>query len=287
MFMVASIFAIAHSLGRQWYVVPEKDHTLIQGRTFHNYIDNLFYRVPLATPERIAMIKAAVEKQHYPFSYLVDIPNVHTYFPINPTQRKYVHIVMDSMLQSFYYFHHERNNLLDLFSLPPSEQEKLEALVELYIGQHELTPEHSQKQIPTLAIHVRRGDYLNYQEVYRVLNNDYYQAAYKHLESLPQLKVLIFSDDIAWCKKHLALPANYCNVEFISEDIPDYLALMLMTRCQHVIGSNSTFSWWGAYLNQENGIKIFPATWRNDGISAEYYCAPFFTLITDEEIAQT
>ena len=105
------------------------------------------------------------------------------------------------------------------------------------------------KQGDSIAVHVRRGDYLNKGHV--VLPLDYYQTALSNLRG----NIFIFSDDIPWCKKY------FQNAIFI-EKVDDYLAFELMRMCTHQVISNSTFSWWAAILN-DNPRKIVyaPEQW--------------------------
>ena len=94
----------------------------------------------------------------------------------------------------------------------------------------------------TVSLHVRRGDYLKFSHIHPVLPMSYYQKA---LETIPPFdKCLVFSDDIAWCKK------NFLGEKFVFIDDKDYYELFLMSRCDHHIVANSSFSWWGAWLNK-------------------------------------
>lgn len=101
---------------------------------------------------------------------------------------------------------------------------------------------------PTVALHVRRGDYLNIQAT-QCVDNDYYNNACTYLqERHADLEFLVFSDDVAWCKAH------FIGKEFRFCDHPDeagdpFHDLKLMTSCAHHIVMNSTYSWWGAWLN--------------------------------------
>lgn len=98
-----------------------------------------------------------------------------------------------------------------------------------------------------IALHVRRGDYVGNPNYFN-LGSDYYKNA---LKELPKGNVIIFSDDY-----------NYCKEKFYGvylEGYSDIEHLYLMTKCDHFIVSNSTFSWWGAYLGQKRGsIVIHP-----------------------------
>lgn len=111
------------------------------------------------------------------------------------------------------------------------------------------------------SYHVRRGDYMQFPDVYVTLGEDYYGAALKHIESRHKIEnILVFSDDIQWCKENLSDP----RMTFV-EDQPDYMDLYLMSLCDHNIMANSSFSWWGAYLNTNpDKIVCAPRIWFKD-----------------------
>ncbi len=105
------------------------------------------------------------------------------------------------------------------------------------------------------SIHVRRGDYTKLSYIYHNLNKDYY---IKSLETVnPSGPVYVFSDDIYWCKKNLSITeAIYPEGNSVTEDFN------LMRSCNHNIISNSTFSWWAAFLNRNEDKKIIqPSVW--------------------------
>jgi hypothetical protein len=126
------------------------------------------------------------------------------------------------------------------------------------------------KKAPTsIALHARRGDYVNDKKTnqyHGVCDEKYYQSAYNEIiKRIPQNElagheVFIFSDDIAWVKENVSLP---CPIHFVSETkMPNYEEMYLMSACNHNIISNSSFSWWGAWLNQnKNKIVIAPKQW--------------------------
>jgi hypothetical protein len=95
------------------------------------------------------------------------------------------------------------------------------------------------------AVHVRRGDYLRSDMPQAPCPVRYYEeAAELVLASDPDTQILVFSDDMEWCRRELPVrDAIYV------EGNPDWLDLTLMTRCEHHICANSTFSWWGAFLS--------------------------------------
>jgi len=72
-----------------------------------------------------------------------------------------------------------------------------------------------------------------------------------------EVQFLVFSDDIGWCKSTFQRP----NIHFI-EGERDVVDLQLMARCKHNIIANSSFSWWGAWLNPHPGKQVFaPQNW--------------------------
>ena len=90
----------------------------------------------------------------------------------------------------------------------------------------------------TLSIHVRRGDYLNYPHIHPVCDVSYYQKGLENIKDIQN--ILVFSDDISWCKNNLNFPYP---THYIEET--DVTELWLMSLCKHNIIANSTFSWWG------------------------------------------
>lgn len=103
------------------------------------------------------------------------------------------------------------------------------------------------KSNESVALHVRRGDYV---KIHRSLNAAYYNRAISIIKKRYQNPVfLIFSEDLEWVKQNLEITDNciYVNAE---KKLQDYEELMIMSRCKSNIISNSTFSWWGAWLNR-------------------------------------
>lgn len=107
----------------------------------------------------------------------------------------------------------------------------------------------------TASIHVRRGDYLNYPDTHPLCNGKYYNDAIKMFRTVD--KFLVFSDDPDWCRQNFNL--GICD---IIEGNPDYIDMALMAKCDNNIIANSSFSWWGAWLNPNpNKVVIAPKDW--------------------------
>ncbi len=118
---------------------------------------------------------------------------------------------------------------------------------------------NSIKNSNSVSLHVRRGDYLKIKNI-NVLDVDYYMKAVDYIKkNVEKPMFYIFSDDLDWCKNNLGF-LNNCNyVDLTQTEIDD---LKLMSFCQHNIIANSSFSWWGAWLNQNpKKIVIAPKEW--------------------------
>ena len=115
------------------------------------------------------------------------------------------------------------------------------------------------KQNNSVSIHVRRGDYLNLKNI-NVLDIDYYMKAVKYIRTIVEKPTFfIFSDDLEWCRSSFSFLDDCIYVERTQSEIDD---LRLMSFCQHNIIANSSFSWWGAWLNQNpNKTVIAPKGW--------------------------
>lgn len=114
-----------------------------------------------------------------------------------------------------------------------------------------------------VSMHVRRGDYLEpaNMKVHGVLGADYYSRALQIVtERAGPCVVCVFTDDPAWVRANLNLPAD---TRYVSEHTKDQLEdLILMSRCSHHITANSSFSWWGAWLNpSREKTVVTPREW--------------------------
>lgn len=124
-------------------------------------------------------------------------------------------------------------------------------------------------QVPYTSIHIRRGDYLTLPENYgNICTEEYYDRAIKHILSVePHTVFLVFSNDqewaLLWAQKYLKQGIEMIVVTGTDEDT-GYIDMFIQTGCKHNIIANSSFSWWGAYLNQnDNRVVIAPSKWAN------------------------
>lgn len=101
-----------------------------------------------------------------------------------------------------------------------------------------------------VAISVRRGDFVT-DPYHYLLPIEYYLGAFYRF--FPDKKVIVFSDDIDWCKENFKMPSPMI---LFSENKSDIEQLSLMSQFQNFIIANSTFSWWGAYLSIMGNKKV-------------------------------
>lgn len=117
----------------------------------------------------------------------------------------------------------------------------------------------------SVAIHIRRGDYYSKKELrekFGHLGVDYINSALFELNQRvadENLKYFVFSDAVDFVKEHYDLPNGAI---YVDDTIQDYHAQHLISLCNHKIITNSTFSWWGAFLDlRRDGVTIAPKHW--------------------------
>jgi hypothetical protein len=119
----------------------------------------------------------------------------------------------------------------------------------------------------SVSLHIRRGDYGNPTtlRVHGILSPDYYRTAISRIrETVDHPRFFIFTDDSAWVRTNLDIPKATLVSGFISNT--HFEDLYLMTRCRHNITANSSFSWWGAWLNANpDKVVVAPDRWFNEG----------------------
>lgn len=121
----------------------------------------------------------------------------------------------------------------------------------------------------SISLHVRRGDFGAFGSVVSLMgdtNLAYYAEAADYIGSrVESPHFFVFSDDIDWCRKNLKInfPITYVPQEAAGPKAAFHLELM--SRCKHNIIANSTFSWWGAWLNTSpDKIVVAPKKWYAD-----------------------
>lgn len=138
------------------------------------------------------------------------------------------------------------------FSVPPT-------------GENKVMLERIKSSEQAVSVHIRRGDYVSMSQHtgFRSLTNEYYQkAASLILEEVTNPVFFIFSDEPDWVKDSFEFDFPKVVVD-INHEQAAHEDLRLMSRCDHHIIANSTFSWWGAWLNPSSDKIVFaPRQWK-------------------------
>lgn len=122
-----------------------------------------------------------------------------------------------------------------------------------------------------IGLHVRRGDYVanpKTRAFHGVCDVDYFFAGAKFISQSKIIdSIFIFSDDTAWCAKNLKFDIE---TKIVDSSICDIDQLKLLSLCSHHIISNSSFSWWAAWIGLKDGqAVVYPKSWFADGSSME------------------
>ena len=154
------------------------------------------------------------------------------------------------------YFAHHKAQVKEAFLFPPLAAEKQKFAQVIAAAP------------VSVALHVRRGDYVNGPVQLGTATQAYYREAVKLVKNrvsaskLESLSVFVFSDDSQWVKQNLDLGDEYKVVFVPSTSAESPLDDMhLMSLCSHHVIANSSYSWWGAWLAQSEGIVCAPDPW--------------------------
>ena len=163
-----------------------------------------------------------------------------------------VYAYYDGYFQNEKYFKHLRPHLLNDFSLKIAIDEKNKAMLEKI------------SKPDSVSIHIRRGDYVTLDYVNKMHGEctlEYYEKAIEYIaKRVKSPHFFLFSDDIQWVIENLKINYPFTIVDF--NQGKGWFDLNLMKSCKHNIIANSSFSWWGAWLNESSSkIVIAPKKW--------------------------
>jgi hypothetical protein len=207
---------------------------------------------PVATENEIRKLKADSWKIHRKVQYKIfGFPNT----VINQeTDCSYLSDLKDNKYYAGYwinrkYFPQHRSEVKSIFNFKNEMSERnKEAVTEI-------------KNSNSISIHIRRGDYVGNRTYEGICNDKYYKCAIGIMENkIDKPRYYIFSDEPEWVKNNFKL--DFMTVVDWNKGEDSYWDMYLMSCCKHNIMANSTFSWWGAYLNSnEDKIVIGPRYW--------------------------
>lgn len=163
-------------------------------------------------------------------------------------------IYLDGYWQSYKYFQDIEEIIREELTLKNNISEKYKSILEQINNTN------------SVSMHFRRTDYIDskHSSIYYSLQDEYYQNAIQYInQKIENPTFFIFSDDIEWVKNNTNLPSSSI---FVSQkEVKDYEEMILMSKCKHNIIANSSFSWWGAWLNNTpNKIVVAPKKWFKD-----------------------
>jgi hypothetical protein len=224
MFQIAC--ANAYALRNDKTTIFTTDDSMVAHKNINSYKDNILNNVDMIPRHDLSTYK---QQQELVFNY-IQIPNFNH------------NVYLNGYFQSEKYFNDFEKETRDLFSYSIEVDKETQNLLD---------------NENTCSIHIRRGDYLKSPNHHPTQDMNYYMKAIK---KMPKNSVfLIFSDDIEWCKSNFPdVPEKF---KFI-EGNKDYEDLYIMSQCNNNIICNSTFSWWGAWLNGNKEKEVvMPSKW--------------------------
>ena len=122
----------------------------------------------------------------------------------------------------------------------------------------------------SVSVHIRRGDYVSSEKLIKlyggICTKEYYLKAFQYIEDRVDADYVFISDDIQWVKSNY----QFKNAIYISEDMfdqyEDWYDMYIVSKCHHNIIANSTFSWWGAWLNDSPDKIIISPPYNNQSL---------------------
>ncbi len=201
----------------------------------------------LVGPERLELLDV--------FPHMSKFRDSTSFFPDHSVEQKNFEYTPDfydipdntdlrGYFQSEKYFTHIEDQIREEFRFGPDV---------MGMAMHHIQAATEDGLFPSTVMHVRRGDYTQIPDCHPLCPRSYYMQAY---EDFCEGKIIVVSDDIGWVKENWELPDAY-----YVEDTSQAIDMCIISLCDHCIIANSTFSWWGAWLNTKGGSVVAPATW--------------------------
>jgi len=219
--------------------------------------DEKQYALVSCNPQRRTTVKIL---NYLQFAFFVNTTN-YFYEMREGYFNKYILNVKKGLVEGFWqsekYFSYIREDVRKLFQFRHITNAEILSYSELF------------RRTNSVSIHVRRGDYLsedNRKLFGGICTPKYYRQAISYMKGkIKNAKFIVFSDNIDWVINHTDADENMIFVK--ATDMAQYenwYDMYLMSQCKHNIIANSSFSWWGAWLNpNKNKIVIAPRKWIN------------------------
>ncbi len=134
----------------------------------------------------------------------------------------------------------------------------------------------------TVSIHIRRGDYVQHPFFKDICTISYYKNAIKYIRNNAEIDLFcIFSNDIQWVKNNFSEELTDIETVFVdwNKGNDSFRDMQLMSVCNHNIIANSSFSWWGAWLNNnKDKIVVAPYKWMNKDLKSTPICESWIKI---------
>jgi len=261
------------------------DTSHFDGYGLHNGFEltNVFPNYPIGLADKTDLKRVTRFIPNYRWSRIVRkvLPKLKTEF-LQPYYRAYIFepevlgIKGDCYLEGYWmsplYFKDCRDAIMHAYSFKPFETEQNMAYERQLLADNSVT------------IHIRRGDYVGAESFKDICTLTYYRNAIVESKKVTENPVFyIFSNDQQWCMDNLKQEFGNSEVHFVTNNkgMESYRDMQLMTLARCNIVANSSFSWWGAYLNKRTDHIVFcPNKWVNGMEHKDHYVDGWIKLDT-------
>lgn len=233
------LFQISNALSKSLengasLLLRRHSQTQLQGNDTSKYIDNVYKKINFSD---LILTELNITEKEWSYN-TIKIPKDKS-------------IQFTGYYQSSLNFKKHKQEVIECFS-PSLEFKK--SMIKKY---KKLSNENN------ISIHVRRGDYLNFQNIHPVISKSYITECLNRISKYDH--IFIFTDDKEWVNNNLFFE----NSTLVSED--DWVEMWIMSMCRINIISNSSFSWWGSYLNQNPNKEVYsPSIWFGENGPKNY-----------------
>lgn len=240
LFQYATLYSIA-KINNYQIKIPKTEEHFDEGTNrvqhyFLNCFDNIFAEI--LTEEDIKLIKYKAHDGNA-ISYNKNIFNIPDF------------TTLEGYFQSYKYFNIFKKSLKDQFIFKKSIEESVQKKYDLDYKNFS-------------SVHLRCGDYIRRQDHHPVMNKDYYKKAF---ELINCSNYLVFSDSIDYTKN---IFNEFKDINFIYiENNHAFEDMYIMSKCKNNILANSSFSWWAAWLNENNKV-IAPRNWLGPAYNGKW-----------------
>lgn len=224
LFQVANAYAYSLRNNAEFGINYYLNHTAHQGNSPLTYKDNFFKKLPITT--EIPLVSYQEKEWKY-----TGIPSGSK------------NLLIEGYFQSEKNFIDYKKEVISAFTIDKTEELlKVDSLL-------------SGIKKKKLGIHIRRGDYSNYTNIFNILDRNYYSKALSYFNK-DEYDIILCSDNKTNIKELYEIE-NFYTLKGVNELIDFYL----LSQCDSIIMSNSSFSWWSAYLGKAKETVICPAIW--------------------------